>query len=138
MLLNPNSPAVASLPAMVSMVVNVTTSGTTTTVTHNLGVIPRYAYFRSTPTHSTGTSISTGMCNWNNSTGAVVRQNCVAYNHNSNGGVISFLSSTSSINSTSGNASNSATAGTTTSTSFTLTHANTPGNAYDIYIEIYA
>lgn len=140
-LLNPNSPAVASLPAMVSMVVNIPTSSTSVTVTHNLGVIPRYAYFRSSNFKvSTGTAVGTGYATWNNSTGVLVRQNYTGYNLDTNGGVVSFTNTASAVANVSGSGNGcAASVGNTTSSSFTLTFgASASGTSTDFYIEIYA
>lgn len=126
-------------PARVSMTVNVASGVTTTTVTHNLGVIPRYAYFRSVPRQGTATALCSGHCEWNNSTGVLVRQNFDGWNYDTNGAVISFKWGTSSINNVFASGSDiTASVGTTTSSSFTLTHSTTTGIAYDIHLEVYA
>ena len=126
-------------PARVSMTVNVSSGVTTTTVTHSLGVIPRYAYFRSVPKQGTSTALCMGHCEWNNSTGVLIRQNFDGWNYDTNGAVISFKWGTSSINNVFAAGSDITTSvGTTTSSSFTLTHSSTTGIAYDIHIEVYA
>ena len=135
------SPVASSLPSFVSLVVNIPTSSTSVTVTHNLGVIPRYAYIRSSNFKvSTGTSHGVGYATWNNSTGVLVRQNFTGYNLDTNGGVVSFLNTTGGVASVSGSGNGcTASAGNTTSSSFTLTFgAAASGTSTDFYIEVYA
>lgn len=125
---------------MISMVQTISSSSTTTTITHSLGVIPRYAYFRCVPRLGTGKSISSGVAVWNNSTGVLIRENATAYNFDSNGSVSSFTTSTAGAYTlTDGSPTTlNGSCGTTTSSAFTMTHSTTTGAAFDIYIELYA
>lgn len=126
-------------PTFVSMVQNVATGVTTTTVTHSLGVIPSYVYIRGVAVYTTGSAHVTGYIHFNTSTGAVIRQNCATYNYDTNGGPITFQTNSSNCVVVRGSSATiTSSASTTTSTSFTLTHSGATSGAYDLYMEIYA
>lgn len=124
---------------MIARTINVSSGVTSTTFTHSLGVIPRFARFRCIAKYSTGASQCNGIVEFDPATGNVVRQNHTAFNYNTSGAIFTFYNSTSAIYTVDGSLGNmTGSVGTTTSSQFTITHSVTTGTAFDIYVEVMA